>query len=98
MRILGIIPSRFASSRFPGKPLIDIMGKSMIQRVYEQASKSNALQEVIVATDDQKIYQHVQGFGGKVVMTSEHHPSGTDRCLEALMNQNKEYDFIINIQ
>ncbi len=96
--ILGIIPARYASSRFPGKPLIEILGKTMIQRVYEQAKKSTLLSEVIVATDDERIFKHVESFGGKAVYTSENHPSGTDRCYEALNNYGKKYDYIINIQ
>lgn len=96
--ILGIIPARYASSRFPGKPLIDIKGKSMIQRVYEQASKSEKLAGVVVATDDERIYKHVTDFGGSVVYTKEDHPSGTDRCFEALLKMEKQYDYVINIQ
>ncbi|MEO6851320.1 MAG: NTP transferase domain-containing protein, partial [Mucilaginibacter sp.] len=79
MRTLGIIPARYASTRFPGKPLVDIAGKSMIQRVYEQAKKCSLLSEVIVATDDARIFDHVAGFGGVAVMTSPDHQSGTDR-------------------
>ena len=97
MKILGIIPARYASSRFPGKPLVDIGGKSMIQRVYEQSKKCIHLTEVIVATDDQRIYDHVIGFGGVVVMTAENHQSGTDRCAEVAL-QHAQYDIIINIQ
>lgn len=96
--ILGIIPARYASSRFPGKPLADIRGKSMIQRVYEQAKKSTLLHEVIVATDDQRISDHVKSFGGNVVITRDDHPSGTDRCFEALCLTNQKYDYVINIQ
>ena len=96
--ILGIIPARYASSRFPGKPLVDIQGKSMIQRVYEQASACKKLNKVIVATDDQRIYDHVLSFGGEVVMTNENHPSGTDRCYEALQKTKTAYDYVINIQ
>lgn len=96
--ILGIIPARYASSRFPGKPLVDILGKSMIQRVYEQAIKSPLLTDVYVATDDKRIYEHVQAFGGNVVYTKEDHPSGTDRCYEAFTMINDDYDYIVNIQ
>jgi 3-deoxy-manno-octulosonate cytidylyltransferase (CMP-KDO synthetase) len=84
MKVLGIIPSRYASARFPGKPLIDIKGKSMIQRVFEQASKSKLIDEVVVATDDQRIYDHVKVFGGNVLMTSTSHSNGTERCGEVI--------------
>ena len=97
MKILGIIPARFASTRFPGKPLVDIAGKSMIQRVYEQAKKCNHLTEVIVATDDPRIYDHVLNFGGVALMTSDDHQSGTDRCAEVAL-QHPQYNVIINIQ
>lgn len=95
---LGIIPARFASTRFPGKPLIDIRGKTMINRVYEQAKKSAALDRVVVATDDDRIYRHVLSFGGEALMTSPQHASGTDRCWEALQQLNEEYQYIFNIQ
>lgn len=98
MKIIGIIPARYASTRFPGKPLIEIHGKTMIQRVIEQAEKSSQLNDVIVATDDERIFLHVQLLGKKVVMTSPHHPSGTDRCLEALEKSNITADAVINIQ
>ena len=98
MKIIGIIPARYASTRFPGKPLIDIAGKSMIQRVYEQAKKSKKLSDVVVATDDVRIEQHVNAFGGKVVMTGEHHQSGTDRCFEATNKISAKADVIVNIQ
>jgi len=98
MRSIGIIPARYASSRFPGKPLADINGKPMIQRVYEQAKKATALQHVVVATDDQRIADVVNDFGGDVVMTSSDHPSGTDRCLEALQQQEMDFDVVVNIQ
>ena len=95
---LGIIPARFASTRFPGKPLVDIGGKTMVQWVYEQASKS-ALGLVVVATDDQRIFDHVTSFGGLVVMTSDRHPSGTDRCAEvALLPQFADFQFVVNVQ
>jgi 3-deoxy-manno-octulosonate cytidylyltransferase (CMP-KDO synthetase) len=97
MEVLGIIPARYASTRFPGKPLIDINGKSMIQRVYEQAAKSS-LNKVVVATDDERIAAHVKAFGGNVVMTAEHHQSGTDRCYDAYRQQNQSYDYVVNIQ
>ena len=96
--ILGVIPARYGSTRFPGKPLIDIQGKSMIQRVYEQAMKSHKLSEVAVATDDERIEQHVKSFGGMVLYTAPHHPSGTDRCYEALQKTGKNFDYVINIQ
>jgi len=97
MKVLGIIPARYASTRFPGKPLIDIAGKSMIQRVYEQAKKCISLSKVIVATDDERIYKHVHDFGGLAMITSPDHQSGTDRCAEVAL-QHAEYDVIINIQ
>jgi 3-deoxy-manno-octulosonate cytidylyltransferase (CMP-KDO synthetase) len=83
MEYIGIIPARYASTRFPGKPLAMIHGQSMIQRVYGQASACSMLSKVIVATDDQRIFDHVSSFG-QVIMTSSRHQSGTDRCLEAL--------------
>jgi 3-deoxy-manno-octulosonate cytidylyltransferase (CMP-KDO synthetase) len=96
----GIIPARFASSRFPGKPLAMIGNRTMIQRVYEQASKR--LDIVYVATDDQRIFDTVQGFGGKAIMTSPNHQSGTDRCAEAATSistgTGKPIDIVINIQ
>jgi len=97
MKFLGIIPARYASSRFPGKPLIDIEGKTMIQRVYEQVKKSTKLNDVVVATDDQRIAQTVSSFGGNIVMTAGHHQSGTDRCAEVIAQVNG-YDIAINIQ
>lgn len=97
MDILGIIPARYASTRFPGKPLTLINGKSMIQRVYEQATKSG-LTAVLVATDDARILEHVEEFGGKAIRTGEHHQSGTDRCFEAYQRYDKPFEYIINIQ
>ncbi len=97
MKVLGIIPARFDSSRFPGKPLINLKGKSMIQRVYEGAKKSKRISEIIVATDDQRIVDEVIRFGGKVMMTLKNHPSGTDRCAE-VAKMFPEMDVIINIQ
>jgi 3-deoxy-manno-octulosonate cytidylyltransferase (CMP-KDO synthetase) len=98
MRILGVIPARFASSRFHAKPLVDIKGKSMIRRVYEQAQKSSLLTHVVVATDHEEIYAHVASFNGVVCMTNAMHKSGTDRCQEALSLQPDAYDYVINIQ
>ena len=94
MQFIGIIPARYASSRFPGKPLADLGGKPMIQRVYEQASK--ALDSVIVATDDERIYQCVKSFGGHVVMTSSHHACGTDRVQEAYAIARQTTDWVDN--
>ena len=100
MNILGIIPARYNSSRFPGKPLSNIAGKIMIKRVYEQSSK--AIDDVVVATDDRRIFDAVINFGGNVVMTSKNHLNGTSRCVEALdifsKQKNKNYDIVINIQ
>ena len=98
MKILGIIPARFASTRFPGKPLTIINGKTMIQRVYEQSLKAELLTDVVVATDDQRIYDAVIAFGGKVMMTSSEHNSGTDRCCEIIEKIGNQYDAVINIQ
>ena len=97
MKVLGIIPARYGSSRFPGKPLIDLKGKTMIQRVYEGAKKSTLLSDVIVATDDQRIVDEVKRFGGNVLLTKESHPSGTDRCGE-IASQYTDIDVIVNIQ
>jgi len=97
MNVLGIIPARFDSSRFPGKPLIDLKGKSMIQRVYEGAMRSHKLSRLIVATDDQRIVDEVERFGGKAMMTEKSHTSGTDRCAE-VARFYPETDVIVNIQ
>lgn len=101
MKIIGIIPARFESSRFPGKPLAMIFGKPMIQHVYENASKTVSLNELIVATDDLRIFECVEKFGGKVVMTRNDHQSGSDRCsevLQALIAEKQYFDVTINIQ
>lgn len=95
--LLGIIPARYASTRFPGKPLVPIQGISMIQRVYEQAKRATALDHVIVATDDARIFDHVRAFGGEVVMTNADHPSGTDRCAE-VATQCPAFEAVLNIQ
>jgi 3-deoxy-manno-octulosonate cytidylyltransferase (CMP-KDO synthetase) len=96
MKIVGIIPARYSATRLPGKPLADICGKPLIQYVYEQARKSKLLEDVIVATDDERILEAVEKFGGKAVMTSPYHPSGTDRCAEVA--RQIDCDFVINIQ
>ncbi len=100
METLGIIPSRYASTRFPGKPLAILGGKPVVRWVYERSSE--ALEHVFVATDDERIRQAVEQFGGKVVMTSPHHRSGTDRCMEAMTIIGEQYslnpDVVVNIQ
>jgi len=96
VKIIGVIPSRFASTRFPGKPLCDICGKTMIQRVYERASEARHLDGVIVATDDERIFKEVRSFGGEVSMTSESHPDGTSRVAETV--RDIDCDIVINIQ
>lgn len=98
MKILGIIPARYASTRFPGKPLAEVKGKPMIQRVYEQAKKCKTLSEVFVATDDKRIESAVKKFKGKVIMTSSKHESGTDRCWEGLKKIGGKFGAVINIQ
>jgi 3-deoxy-manno-octulosonate cytidylyltransferase (CMP-KDO synthetase) len=98
MKIISVIPARFESTRFPGKPLVAIKGKSMIQRVYEQVILSKYIDETYVATDDQRIYDHVKSFHGNVIMTSSSHESGTDRIQECIKKINSNADFIINIQ
>lgn len=100
MKTIAIIPARFGSSRLEGKPLVDILGKPMIQRVYEQTLK--AIPNVFVATDDERIKQAVIEFGGNVIMTSAEHENGTSRCLEAYERitekMDEEYDVIVNVQ
>lgn len=97
MRILGVIPARYASTRFPGKPLVQIQGKTMIQRVYEQAIQAKGLSDVIVATDNDQIANEVIRFSGNYVLTSTQHQSGTDRCAEVAA-AFPDFDAIINIQ
>ena len=96
MKYLGIIPARYASTRFPAKPLAMLGGKTVIQRVYEQVA--GVLDDAYVATDDERIEAAVKEFGGKVVMTSVHHKSGTDRCFEAACKIGGDYDVVVNIQ
>ena len=99
-RVLGIIPARYGSTRLEGKPLVDICGKPMIQRVYERVKQANI--DVVVATDDKRIFNAVKFFGGNVVMTSKEHKTGTNRCLEAfnLITDKCDnfYDVVINVQ
>jgi 3-deoxy-manno-octulosonate cytidylyltransferase (CMP-KDO synthetase) len=97
-QLVGIIPARYASTRFPGKPLVDISGKTMIQRVYEQAKKCDRLERIIVATDDERIATVVKTFGGEVCMTSSTHPSGTDRCAEVVTKLSLKNYAVVNIQ
>lgn len=97
MKIIGIIPARYDSTRFPGKPLVDILGKTMIERVYRQCLRSKLLNRVVVATDDERILKTVQSFGGDCVLTRSDHISGTDRVAEACQNFSTE-DIVINIQ
>ena len=98
MNIIGIIPARYGSTRFPGKPLVDINGKTMIQRVYEQASQAKKLTQVFVATDNEAICDHVRSFGGNVIMTHTQHKNGTERCAEAVGLIGGDIDAVINIQ
>jgi 3-deoxy-manno-octulosonate cytidylyltransferase (CMP-KDO synthetase) len=98
MKVLAIIPARFGSTRFPGKPLVDIGGKSMILRVADQVRQCQSISEVLVATDDERIMEHVRNAGVECVMTGTHHPSGTDRCLEAYQLSQSKADFILNVQ
>lgn len=96
MNVLAVIPARYQSTRFPGKPLADLAGKSMIQRVYEQVAKAEKVDSVIVATDDQRIFEHVKTFG-QAMMTREDHQSGTDRCAEVAAAYT-DFDLILNVQ
>lgn len=98
MNILCVIPARFNSSRFEGKPLVDINGQTMIQRVWNQAKEAQLISDVVVATDDDRIFNHVISFGGNAVMTDSKHVSGTDRCFEALQKTKGNFDAVINVQ
>jgi 3-deoxy-manno-octulosonate cytidylyltransferase (CMP-KDO synthetase) len=95
MKVLGVIPARYGSTRFEGKALADLLGKPMIQHVYERASKAKTLDELTVATDDQRIFDAVKAFGGNVVMTAEH-PTGTDRIAEVA--SQSDADILVNVQ
>ncbi len=98
MSIIGIIPARYASTRFPGKPLVMIDGKTMLQRVVEQSKKASLLTEIVVATDDTRIETHCKEIGVKCIITSANHPSGSDRCQEAYKLSGSKANYIINIQ
>ena len=99
MRIAGIIPARYASTRLPGKALLDIGGRSMVMRVWDAASRARSLAAVVVATDDERIASHVREQGGEAVLTSPDHPSGTDRCHEALQKLGADrFEAVVNIQ
>jgi len=98
MKFIAIIPARYASTRFPGKPLVDIQGKPMVQHVYEKAANSGLFEKVIVATDDERIQKAVIDFDGEVAMTNENHQSGTDRCGEVINQLSEEFDVVVNIQ
>ena len=99
MKILGVIPVRWSSSRFPGKPLVDICGKTMIEHVYRRVSRSKMIDNIIVATDDKRIFDEVKNFGGSVKMTSSVHESGTDRVAEiANRPESEDFSIIVNIQ
>jgi len=102
MKFIGVIPARYASTRFPGKPLVSIDGISMIKRVYQRVEMAGVVSHIVVATDDHRIFDHVSEFGN-VVLTSPHHPSGTDRCFEAITALDEKLslsskDVIVNIQ
>lgn len=98
MKIIAIIPARFASTRFPGKPLVNIQGKPMIQHVYEKSYSSGIFSKIVVATDDQRIEKVVNDFGGLVMITSDDHQSGTDRCGEVINRLEEKFDVVVNIQ
>jgi 3-deoxy-manno-octulosonate cytidylyltransferase (CMP-KDO synthetase) len=98
MSVIAIIPARYQSTRFPGKPLVDIKGKSMIQRVWEIASSVDCLDRVIIATDDNRIFDHAISFGAEVMMTSKNHINGTERIAEVVRLLPQKYDYVLNIQ
>jgi 3-deoxy-manno-octulosonate cytidylyltransferase (CMP-KDO synthetase) len=97
-KVAAIIPARFASTRFPGKPLVDLGGKPMIQRTYERVKAVKGFDRIIIATDDQRIYDAAQGFNAEVMMTSSEHLTGTDRCAEVLSRLGETVDYVVNIQ
>ncbi len=97
-KVVAVIPARYASSRYPGKPLVDLGGKPMIQRTYERVASVTSWDRIIVATDDARIFDMAKAFGAEVMMTREDHVSGTDRCAEVLQNLGEEVDYLVNIQ
>lgn len=97
-KILALIPARYASTRFPGKPLVEIAGKTMIQRTYERVASLNCWDQILIATDDARIFDAAKGFGAQVCMTASHHVSGTDRCAEVLATLQDQPDYVVNIQ
>ncbi|MEK6546912.1 MAG: 3-deoxy-manno-octulosonate cytidylyltransferase [Bacteroidota bacterium] len=97
-KVIAIIPARFASTRFPGKPLVDLGGKPMIQRTYERVKAVQGWQRVVIATDDLQIKAVAEGFGAEVILTRADHVSGTDRCAEVLRNVGEGIDYVVNIQ
>lgn len=97
MSILAIIPARYGSTRLPGKPLIEVKGKTIIQRVYERVAMSECIDEVIVATDNEDILNHVRNFGGHAIMTKADHPNGSSRCAE-VASHRPEFDYVLNVQ
>lgn len=98
MKVIGVIPARWNSSRFPGKPLVNLLGKSLIQRTYENALRSQSLNRLIVATDDLRIARHAQDFGAEVMVTSPACPTGTDRVAEVIARLDSPADIVVNIQ
>jgi 3-deoxy-manno-octulosonate cytidylyltransferase (CMP-KDO synthetase) len=97
-KVVAIIPARFASTRFPGKPLVDLGGKSMIQRTYERVKAVEGFDRIVIATDDQRIFDASLAFGAEVMMTAESHLTGTDRCAEVLSRLGETVDYVVNIQ
>jgi len=97
-KVVAIIPARFASTRFPGKPLVDLGGKPMIQRTYEQVKAVAGFDRIVIATDDQRIFDVALGFGAEVMMTAASHLTGTDRCAEVLSRLGESVDYVVNIQ
>lgn len=96
MRTIAVIPARFRSQRLPGKPLAELLGKTLVERVYERARAARRVDDVLVATDDERIVRAVERFGGRAVMTSPEHPSGTDRVAEAVAG--RDADWVVNVQ